>query len=403
MIGSLLNAHAAKPAEKLIVLGATGSVGTTALNFLEKNREIKLSAISIHSSVHKLHEIFSRFDVRNVAITDESVYDSSIEKLKRNFSHVSYFRGESGVLEMIESSDADTVLTAVVGASGIRATMTSLRLGKKIALANKETMVTAGPAICEFIKNASVKPVIIPVDSEHNALFQLIHGISENHIERMILTASGGPFRDMTPEEIQKVTLKEVLDHPTWNMGPKITVDSAGMINKGLEIIEAHHLFSIPYDMLDVLVHKRSYIHAMVKTRDGGFLMAGSSPDMVFPIAHALLFPEPVKKTHDAASDPDTWPSLEFQKVDRARYPGFSLALAAGGAGGTAPAIFNASNEIAVGRFLAGNIEFTDIPRLIEMVMEKIPVEYGTDLELFTDADLRARNLTEDQVSILMR
>ena len=403
MLGSLLNAEGARPTEKLIVLGASGSVGTTALNFIEKNKQIQLSAISVHTSVKSLEDILLRFHVSEISITDESAYDNNIENLKSRHAHVNFYRGEAGVLEMIDRSDADTVLTAVVGASGIRATMASLKLGKKIALANKETMVTAGPAICDYIQKASVKPVIMPVDSEHNAIFQLIHGVPDTHIEKLILTASGGPFRDISIEDIKKVTLKQVLDHPTWNMGPKITVDSAGMINKGLEIIEAHHLFSVPYEKLDVLIHKKSFVHGMIKTKDGGFLLAASSPDMVFPVAHALMYPDSVEKPHDAASDPHTWPSLEFENVDPERYPGFTLALAAGRSGGTAPAIFNAVNEVAVSRFLSGNIEFTDIPRIIEMVMEKVSVESGTELELFIDADLRSRKISEEIVSLLAR
>lgn len=403
MIGSLLNADSAKPTEKLIILGASGSVGSTAINFLENNPDVELSGFSVHTSIESLSRILNQFSTLHTCITDEKIYDQHIDSLQSDFPGVTFYRGESGSIEMIEESGADTVLTAVVGASGIRATMASLATGKKIALANKETMVTAGPAISEFIKQSKVKPVILPVDSEHNALFQLIHGVPENHIEKLILTASGGPFRDMPIEKISNVSREQVLNHPTWNMGPKITVDSAGMINKGLEVIEAHHLFSIPYEKLDVLIHKKSFIHGMMKTKDGGYLLAASSPDMIFPVAHALRYPDSAKKNHEAASDPDKWPPLEFQKVNPARYPGYSLALSAGKTGGTGPAVFNAANEISVNRFLTGNIEFTDIPKLIEMVMEKITPEYGTEIGLFLEADQRARKITEEQAVLLSR
>jgi len=398
MIGSLLNAQASRKTERLIVLGASGSVGTTALNFLKTVTDIVPVGISIHTSITRLREILSEFSIPHVAITDADVYTESIGQLKRDFPTVRFYSGESGCIDMIYTAGADTVLTAMVGASGIRATMAAFSLGMKVALANKETMVTAGPAIEESVKRNANRPVIIPVDSEHNGVFQLLLGVPDHHLNKIYLTASGGPFREMAPERIKTVTREEVLNHPTWAMGAKITVDSAGMINKGLEVIEAHYLFSVPYEKLAVLIHKNSFIHAMVETIDGGFLMAGSTPNMVFPVAHALYYPDAVSVKHPHATAPDAWPDLCFEPVNLERYPGFRLCVEAGKSGGTAPAILNAANEVAVASFLAGIIEFTDIPPLIEMVLAEIPIERGVELDLFLEADRRARQLAEKKI-----
>lgn len=391
MIGKILNSDNAKPAKKLIILGASGSVGTTALRFLRLNQKIELSAVSVHRSVEKLKLIISEFNVKHAAVTDEASFDSEIDSLKRQFPKCIFYRGESGSLDMIAGSSSDTILTAVVGACGIRATVLAIRLGMKIALANKETMVTAGPAIVDMICKLKNKPVILPVDSEHNSIFQLLEGVRPDHLSSIILTASGGPFRDMPLEQIKRVKKEQVLNHPTWSMGPKISVDSAGMINKGLEIIEAHQLFTVPYEKLDVFIHKKSIIHGMIRTVDGAYRLAGSSPDMIFPVAHALQYPDPAQDLNEFAMEPPDWPALDFLRVEKDRYPGFSLAVQAGKSGGTAPAVFNAANEIAVEMFLKGNIEFTDIPHLIELVLNNTEIKYGTELELYLEADLIAR------------
>jgi 1-deoxy-D-xylulose-5-phosphate reductoisomerase len=424
----LINAGAAERTRSVIVLGASGSVGGSTLEFLKAcpEADIKLAAVSVHASVDRLREILSSFPgTRFAAITSPGAFDEHAAALRREFAAVEFFRGGDGALAMIEAAvgaGADTVLTAVVGAAGIQATMLALRLGVKIALANKETMVTAGPAIQAMIRamgrptvgpeaggeapvGAGVKrPVILPVDSEHNAIFQVMHGLRPDHMRRVILTASGGPFRDWPIQKIQRVSRAEVLNHPTWNMGPKITVDSAGMINKGLELIEAHFLFTIPYAALDVVIHKDSYVHGMAETRDGGYLLCVSRPHMVFPIAHALLYPDPVPTAHAMATPPPTWPGLEFEEVQPERYPGYAICRAAGERGGTAPAILNAANEVAVSLFLDGVIGFTGIPKLIESVLDRLPVESGAELEIFLEADRAARELArqtaKDQDSI---
>jgi 1-deoxy-D-xylulose-5-phosphate reductoisomerase len=403
----LLNAGAAVRTRSVIVLGASGSVGGSTLDFLKASpeSEIALAAVSVHGSVARLREILNDFPATAfAAITSIEAFDAEITVLRRDFPGVEFFRGSDGALAMIEAAaaaGADTVLTAVVGAAGIQATMLSLKLGVKVALANKETMVTAGPAIQALLADragdaGAARPVILPVDSEHNAIFQVIAGLRPDHLRRVILTASGGPFRDWPLEKIKTVSRAEVLNHPTWSMGPKITVDSAGMINKGLELIEAHFLFTIPYANLDVLVHKDSYVHGMAETRDGGYLLCASRPHMVFPIAHALLYPDPLPGAHAVATPPHSWPGLEFEEVQPERYPGYALCRAAGERGGTAPAILNAANEEAVRLFLDDVIGFSGIPELIERVLERLPIESGTELEIFLEADRAARELARE-------
>ena len=302
-IGQLLNARAATPTRKLVLLGASGSVGSTCIEYLSRLDSIDLAAVSVHASVGRLKELLRAASISRAAITDQIAFEQSIEELEGLFPETQFYPGHEGMLAMLSDAaaeGADTVLTALVGAVGIEATMLSLRLGLKVALANKETLVTAGPAIEALIaglqENGGKLPVIVPVDSEHNAIFQALLGRHADEVQRLILTASGGPFRERPLAELEHVTKDQVLDHPTWSMGPKITVDSAGMINKGLELIEAHYLFSVPYDDLGVYVHKDSFVHGMIETTDGGFLLAASSPNMVFPVAHALHFPAAVPR-----------------------------------------------------------------------------------------------------------
>lgn len=407
--GRLLNAARARPTRGLIALGASGSVGGCAMEYLALRPEIRLYALSVHSSASRLAELIVQFAPRRAALTSESAFDREAEALRTRFPNVEFYRGEAGAIEMIAAAaedGADTALTAVVGAAGIRMTLRAIELGLKIALANKETLVTAGPAIearlAQLLAAAPDRaPVILPVDSEHNGVFQLIRALRPDHLRRIILTASGGPFRDTRPADIQRVTRAEVLNHPNWSMGPKITVDSAGMINKGLEIIEARYLFSVPYERLGVYVHRPSLAHALVETTDGGYLICASRPNMVFPTAHALHYPDPVPDAHATATPPSAWQPLAFEEVDLQRYPGFGLCLAAGRRGGTAPALLNAANEEAVRLFLEDRIAFADIPRLIGEVLDRLPAEDGAELDLFLEADAAARRAAVELAAAL--
>ncbi len=396
---AVLNHSQAKRTEKLLILGASGSVGTTAIRFLEKDGSIQLIGASVHSDVSRLREIASRHRLKFAAISSSDAFDEHRQSLQSEFPDMNLFRGEEGLVKLTQAcadTGVDTVLTAVVGACGILATKAAIECGLKIALANKETLVTAGPAIVSLLRRMRAQgnkmPSIIPVDSEHSAVFQLIENQPKQNVHTVILTASGGPFRDTAPENIKHMTREQVLQHPTWNMGPKITVDSAGMINKGLEIIEAHFLFSLPYDRLDVLIHKNSYAHALLRTKDGAYQISVSPPDMVFPIAHALYYPFPLPELHASAASPEAWPPLEFEKINLEKYPGFQVCLDAGRAGGTVPAVLNAANEVAVSLFLKNIIPFTNIPVFLEMVVNRIPKETGDDFALFLEADRKARS-----------
>lgn len=418
------------PTRSLVLLGASGSVGSSTLRYLKslsnynlninhKQEQIELNAVTVHSSVDRLIEILNDFpSVKFAGLTNEIVFQNEKHNLANQFPHIKFFGGSTGVVNLVYESEADTVLTAIVGAAGIDATVAAIRCGKKIALANKETLVTAGPAIQYEIEQLNQNQrskqnansnhdlligqkstSIIPVDSEHNAAFQLIEGILPARIRKLILTASGGPFRDISIEQIKQVTKEQVLNHPTWKMGPKISVDSAGMINKGLELIEAHFLFQIGYDQLDARIHRSSYVHAMVQTSDGSMLLSSSPPDMVFPIAHSLHYPDAVPVRHKPDDDCANWPPLEFESVDVQKYPGFQLAMDAGKQGGTAPAILNAANEVAVSLFLNGDIEFYRIPEIIDDSLQQIIVEKGTELSLFIEADRKTRHYLNNRFS----
>ena len=396
----LLNRTASRPTQRLLILGASGSVGTTTLNYLETRPDIALDGVSVHANTRRLEQLLQEFPTIHLAcISDADVFDEARRTgLQARHPAVRFFRGEAGLCDITRAAayeGTDTVLTAVVGACGIQATVAAIESSLKVALANKETLVTAGPAIRALMGGAArrgIGPCILPVDSEHNALFQLLLGTPEGHIRRLVLTASGGPFRDLPLDRVAHVTREEVLQHPTWNMGPKISVDSAGMINKGLEIIEAHFLFGVPYEKLAACIHRKSVVHGLLETTDGGFLLAASAPDMVFPIAHTLCYPDAVPVVHSAALSPPEWPALSFEDVDESRYPGYVLCLQAGRVGGTAPAILNAANEVAVELFLEERLRFADLAPFVASVLDRVAVEQGEELELFLDADRVARH-----------
>ena len=394
----ILNSSNANPTKKIVILGASGSIGTSAINYIKEIHDVKVVGVSVHSSVNSLKTILQNKDILLASITDPFVYDNEIISIQKDFPAVKFYRGEEGSLEMLrdaKSSGVDTVLTAVVGASGVRVTLEAVRLKMKIALANKETLVTAGPAIIAEIetmrRNKEDLPVIIPVDSEHNSVFRLLDAMKPENYSKIILTASGGPLRNMSADQIKKVTRNEVLNHPTWSMGPKITVDSASMVNKGLEVIEAHYLFSIGYDDLSVIINKNSLVHAMVENTDGSYHLSASHPNMVFPIAHAIHFPEHVPVRHKVATIPEAWQPISFDPVDRERYPCFYLAMDVARAGGVMPAVFNAANEIAVELFLQSLIPFHRMKEIISETISGFEGQNGTDIELFIEIDREAR------------
>lgn len=356
---------------RIAILGSTGSIGRQAISVIEANPD--------------------RFEVVGlVAGSDGEALARQAELLGVTDTGL----GGDAAAEMAATTSAETILNAVVGAAGLRASVAALSSGKRLALANKESLVAGGEVCLAAARRGGGE--IVPVDSEHAALAQCLEGRRDDEVTRAILTASGGPFRERT--DLSEVTPSEALAHPTWNMGPKITVDSATMMNKGLEVIEAHFLFGFDYDDIDVLVHPQSIVHALVELADGSMMMQAAPADMRIPIAAALGAPErlgPAWSTLDLAS----LPPLQFEGVDDSRFPAVALAYEAGRVGGTLAAVLNAANEVAVAAFLAGDLRFTDITRVAERVLEQHEPEGADGLDAVLAADHWARGAAEKLIT----
>ncbi|MCE9499373.1 MAG: 1-deoxy-D-xylulose-5-phosphate reductoisomerase [Leptospira sp.] len=376
--------------ENICLLGASGSVGESTLKVLRLfPGYFRLHSFSVHGNVEKAKSIIEEFHPEFAVISGSH---DSILGSKYNDTKIYY--GSEALSEIASLDEVGTVVTAIVGAIGIYPTIAAIEKNKKIAIANKETLVSFGPYINNLLKKKS--SILVPVDSEHNALFQLLALQKPENIRSITLTASGGSFRDLPIEKLSTVSVEEALNHPTWKMGPKITIDSAGLVNKGLEVIEAHFLFGIPYEKIEVVIHPESIVHGMIETNDGAYFSYSSDPDMIFPVAHSLFYPETVK-TLLRERKPASWKNLQFIQPDMKRYPALSMAYNAGKAGGTAPGIFNAANEEAVSLFLNRIIQFTDIPILIESALEKIKIEYPETLLGYEEAANSARSFIRNK------
>ncbi|MGF1531800.1 MAG: 1-deoxy-D-xylulose-5-phosphate reductoisomerase [Puniceicoccaceae bacterium] len=351
--------------KRLIILGATGSIGSTTLRVLRAHPErFQLVGIAANANVQGLAQIASEFSCQAVAISNPAPH----EPLESAFPNpIEVYHGSDAMVDLVEQTPADLLLVAVVGTAALLPTLAAIRAGVDIALASKEILVLAGHLVTESASRHGVQ--LLPTDSEHNAIFQCLQGHPSEHLEEIILTASGGPFRELPLSEFSKISLQEALLHPNWSMGPKITVDSATMANKGLEVIEAHWLFNLPPDRIQVVVHPESIVHSMIRFLDGSILAQLSPPSMAFAIQHCLLYP-------DRAPCPD--PSLDFQQFlnlrfsppDFQKFPCLQLAFESLRTGGLAPAAFNAANEVAVEAFLSEQIHFLDIPKVIETTLE---------------------------------
>ena len=359
------------------VLGSTGSIGTSTLRVLERQRDrFRVVALTANESGELLAEQVRRFDVP--------------------YSGLVNGHGPSCLIDAATHPDASIVVNAVVGAAGLEATLAALEAGKRVALANKETLVMAGELVLAAAREGGGE--LVPIDSEHSAVLQCISGGRER-VSRLILTASGGPFREWDAERVQRATVGEALQHPTWQMGRKITVDSATLVNKALEVIEAHYLFGLPYDQVDVVVHPQSIIHAFVEFVDGSILAQAGFPSMELPILYALTHPDRLPDTGVPRFDPVAAGPLTFESVRRDAFPAFGLGLEAGRAGGTAPAVFNAANETAVAAFLAGRIPFGAVADCIADALgahERMPAR---DLAIVLAADHWARRRVENRCS----
>lgn len=355
--------------QKIIVLGLTGSVGSSCLRVIEQHQErFALVGFSYHNNFDLAKKIQKKFSVAAICCTKKN-----IPKDERDYwqlQKVDFFDNMQGLLDI----EFDSLLTAVVGSLGLPATLKAVSAGKKILLANKETLVMAGELIMQEAKKKSTQ--IIPVDSEHSSIFRLLFSHKQKRpFQKMILTASGGPLRQLDAQEISAATKVQVLEHPTWKMGNKITVDSASMANKALELMEAHFLFDVSFDNLAAVIHPQSYVHAILQEADGSFFFHVSPPDMIYPVAHALFYPQPAPDIYSPKKNsiqkliqiPQMW----FEEIDPQKFPAFFLGLQAGKAGRGYPTVFNAANEQAVSLFLQDKISFAQIAILIEHVLTK--------------------------------
>ena len=363
--------------KKIAILGSTGSIGTQTLDVVrEHSDELQVVALAAGSNKDRLKEQIREFHPELVSLSDEKKAQELREELAGE--PIEVVCGMDGLIEVAGIDSADVVVTAVVGMMGILPTMEAIKKGKDIALANKETLVTAGHLIIPMAKEYGVS--ILPVDSEHSAIFQSLQGEPRAALDKILLTASGGPFRGKSAEFLETVTLEDALNHPNWSMGPKITIDSSTMVNKGLEVMEAKWLFGVDYSQIEVVIQPQSIIHSMVQYIDGAIIAQLGTPDMRVPIEYALFYPERRSISGDRL-DFSKLSQITFEKPDYKVFRGLALAIEAGKTGGTMPTVFNAANERAVAKFLKGEIKYTDIVRSIEKCMDAHKVSAHPDLE----------------------
>ncbi len=369
-----------------MLLGATGSIGRATLDVIKRHPEcFEVVALAAYSNAEALAGLCYQFHPQYACLADPASGQQLSQLLKDERTQV--LLGESDMVRLAELDGVDLVVNAIVGAAGLHASLTAIRSGKYLALANKESLVAGGPLFEPLMKSGGR---IFPVDSEHSAVWQALACGKPQEVRTVILTASGGPFRDYSVDRFDQITPEQALAHPTWKMGPKITVDSATLANKGLEVIEATVLFSLPVDKVKVLIHPESIIHSMVEFVDSAIIAQISKPDMRLPITYALFWPDRVESEFGRL-DPAELTSLTFDQPDMDRFPALRLAYEAANRGGTAPAVFNAANEVAVGAFLNRSIRFTEIADTIDDVLERVPIVSGPNLEDILAADQAAR------------
>jgi 1-deoxy-D-xylulose-5-phosphate reductoisomerase len=375
------------------ILGATGSIGRSALAVLDQHPgRFRAVALTAHRSGDALAALAARYRPALAVLSDGDV--------PAGVGGATAWRtGREALLEAATHPDADIVLNALVGAAGLGPTLAALRAGKRVALANKESLVCGGPLVLEAAREGGGE--LVPVDSEHSAILQCLQGARPEDVRRLVITASGGPFRGFSAEALRAVTPADALRHPTWNMGTKVTIDSATLANKALEVIEAHFLFGVGYDSIEAVVHPQSIIHSMVEMVDGSVLAQMGFPTMELPVLYALAFPE--RLPYECRRfDPVAAGALTFEPVRQADFPAFALGVEAGRAGGTAPAVYNAANEVAVRHFLDGRLSFPGIARAIADTLERCPAGVARSLQDVLEADARARRCAEDFVQRLV-
>lgn len=372
------------------ILGVTGSIGTQTLDVLRFHKEdFKLKAISAHTNIKLALEIIKEFNVGLIAITDKDAYEKLKDILYKEKIDCKIVYGMEGLIEVTTLEGVEVVLTSVVGMIGLKPTIEAIKAGKHIALANKETLVVAGDIVMNLAKEHNVK--ILPVDSEHSAIFQCLQGNEHNKLDKILLTASGGPFRGYTKDQLKDVTVEKALKHPKWNMGKKISIDSSTLMNKGLEVIEAHHLFNCDYDNIEVVVHPESIIHSMVEYNDGAVIAQLGVPDMKLPIQYALNYPTRCENI-GGRLDFRTISTLNFEVPDMSVFSCLALAYEAGRIGGLMPTILNGANEVAVDLFLNKKIKYLDIELIIKECMDKFKSNKELTLDNIINIDSEVRN-----------
>ncbi len=384
--------------KKITLLGSTGSIGRNALKIIKQNpEEYRVIALSAGRNIDLLLGQIDEFRPKAVSVLDKDLANTLKTRLKGN-AEIEVYSGVEGFKRLATLEEVDTVISAMTGAAGLAPTYAAIEAGKDIALANKEAMVMAGSLIMDGVKNK--KQTVLPIDSEHSAILQSLRGHPREDVRRIILTASGGPFRNMPLEDMEKVTPEQAQEHPTWNMGRKINIDSATLMNKGLEAIEAKWFFDLKMDQIDIVIHPQSIVHSMVEYKDGSIIAQMGVPHMITPISYALSYPHHMEN-HLSPLQLDEIGTLSFGKPDKKRFKCLDLALQAGKIGGSMPAVLNAANEIAVVAFLEGHIGFLQIPMLIERTMEAHTAYAIDHIEGVMEADSWARHRAEEALGSL--
>ncbi|MDE1460394.1 1-deoxy-D-xylulose-5-phosphate reductoisomerase [Spartinivicinus sp. A2-2] len=381
--------------QQITILGSTGSIGCSTLAVIKAHSDkYQVFALAANQQVEKLFQQCMQFAPKYAVLVNEAAADQLAERLRSAGSSTEVLAGKAALAAVAEDPQVDVVMAAIMGAAGLLPTLAAVKTGKKVLLANKESLVMAGELFMNAVKVH--KATLLPIDSEHNAIFQCLphcfQSLPDAGVRRVVLTASGGPFRKFSQAQLTEVTPEQACAHPNWSMGQKISVDSASMMNKGLELIEACHLFAIKPEWVDVVIHPQSIIHSMVDYIDGSVLAQMGNPDMCTPIAHALAWPARMSTEVKPLNLADI-AQLDFYPPDEQRFPCLKLAREAAEAGGTAPAILNAANEVAVAAFLAGTIRFIDIPLINETVLTRLEVQPSFELENVLVADGKAREL----------
>lgn len=383
--------------KKIVILGSTGSIGTQTLDVITHNQDIEVIGLTANSHIDILEEQIKRFNPKVVCMMQEDKARELKERLRQQNIKTEVVCGQEGLITVATLEEAEIVVTSVVWMIGLLPTIEAIKAGKTIALANKETLVAAGEMVMNLAKEKGVS--ILPVDSEHSAIFQSLQGNSEKSIDKLVLTASGGPFRIFSKEQLKAVTVEQALKHPNWVMGSKITIDSATLMNKGLEVIEAKYLFDVAPSQIDVVVHKESIIHSMVSYKDGSTIAQLGMPDMRHPIAYALYYPVRQAAHYIEKLDLVKLGSLSFEAPRKDAFPCLQLAYDALEAGGTMAAVLNAANEEVVASFLNKQITFMQIPEIIHTVMDKHICINRPSLEQILECDRWAREYSREQVA----